>query len=421
MKVALPKGMKLSVPYNHRLDLLEALNPFSRYLAFLFLPFHPTASLSARAFTGRDSINLYELELIRVANWCQNAGVGLNLLANAPSWALDPEKVSDTLVGLRAEVSKLKVTFADLHAAREVKSLIPWLSVGVSCLADVQTPVGAMWWQQEVSATALTVSREINRAPRILKALAKSGMTLSVVAFDDCVPGCQARSRHFVPAGDGDKKNSLGRFVAACDPGSLAVRKSRPWLLAQKEILPGHLKYLQGIVPEIKISGRNMSTSEIMRRVGLYLEAESLTHPNGFYSEPDSAWQHIAACDRDCPNCNWCEDNLLFEKDVCEACVAHSAADSENKAGILLKNRKGLAIRIWLAIRDPNRPPACMAKGMGVYYKVSGDVEPSVIQDVIERVAGLLEEHSGDVTERVFLDSMSGMDFPGDFRFLGNS
>lgn len=399
--------MKLSVPYNHQADLLDALEDISEHLAYLFLPFHPAASLSARAFTGQDSFDDYASELRQIARWCEQNGLGMNLLANAPAWAVDAEKVARTIVDLTEQVSRLKTTFADLRAARATKRLLPWMEVGVSCLADVQTPIQAMWWQQEAGATGLAVSREINRRPGMIEALAKTGMSLSLVAFDDCVPGCQVGSRHFVPPAAGDDGQCLGKFLAACDPANVQVRKARPWLLAQKEILPGHLKHLQGIVDEIKISGRNMSTAEIMRRIELYLQAESLTHPNGLYSEPPSAWQHIAACDRNCTDCQWCEQNLVWS--------GQAESRDENRFGFILEGPHDAALQIWIAPEDPNKPPMYAVEGLGIYFKEPKSMAQSLVEALLGLVAKELERSCAKFSGEVFLDSLREAELPGGF------
>ncbi len=398
--------MKLSVPYNHKTDLLDALSAVSAHLAYLFLPFHPETSLSARAFKGQESAEEYASELRSLAEWCEQNGLGMNLLANAPAWAVDTEKVARTVDDLRNHVSKLKTTFADMRAARATKQLLPWMEVGVSCLADVQTPIEAMWWRQEAGATHLAVSREINRRPEMIKALAKTGMSLSLVAFDDCVPGCQAKSRHFIPPSAGDRYESLGRFVAACDPANVQVRKSRPWLLAQKEILPGHLKHLKGMVNEIKISGRNMNTAQIMRRIELYLQAESLTHPNGFYSEPPEAWKHIATCDRNCPECQWCEENLIW------ADHAEETRD-ENRTSFELDVPRGGSIKIWIEPVDPNRPPMYTVDGLGVYFRELGSMDPKVLEAILEFVAKELGRSGTKISGEDFWESLRKAELPG--------
>jgi hypothetical protein len=420
LSVALPAGMKLSVPYNHQTDLLEALEEISGYLAYLFLPFHPDTSLSGRAYSGSQTGRGYASELNRVAKWCARTGTGMNLVANAPAWAVDHQKVASTAARLRDKVERLKVTFADLLAARETRRLAPWLEIGVSCLADVQTPVQAMWWREQVGATHLTVSREINRKPDRLSALKDCGMILSVVSFDDCVPGCQVRGRHFIPKKVGSKnKGSLGTFVAACDPGNIDVRLNRPWLLAQKEILPGHLQHLDGIIPEIKVSGRDMDTMEVIRRIGLYLEANSLSHPNGYYSEPLYAWQHLAKCARNCPDCQWCAENILSGSDSAGSAIrsAMKCSSEEAQASVTLTGPDGAAIRLWIEPENPSRPPLCSVAGLGIYFRVLKSVELETAETLVRYVANLLRKSKKEIDQQELLAAVTRFSLPGGFHF----
>lgn len=402
---ALFERMKLSVPFNHDLGLLRALEPVSELLSCLFLPFHPSMSLSARSYAGPETIEQWTLELSQLVAWCEETGLGVNLLANAPAWAIDVPKLVPVLEDLKDLAEIVRVTFSDLPAARKLRRILPWVTIGVSCLADVRTPVQAMWWKKEVLATHLTISREINRRPQAIEALSKSGMTLGMVAFDDCVPGCQARSRHFVPPSKADDCSDLGTFVPSCDPASVRLRREKPWLLARKEILPGHLEYLQGMVSEIKISGRNMSTDEIMRRVHLYLEARSLIHPNGLYSEPPSAWDHLASCDGNCSECTWCEHNLSF------ASYKHNAGERQISPGqqhseVLLDDGRDNKIRIWLDSVDPNRPPVLTLGALGLYYSCIGDIKPSLIDPLLQQVGAMLKKHAGDIASEDFRKSL---------------
>jgi hypothetical protein len=379
--------MKLSVPYNHKPALLDALREIADRLAYIYLPFHPDVALSARIFSGATSIRGYSAELRRVAGFCTETGIGMNLVANAPAWAVDAAAVVRTAKRIQDQVPRLKVTFADLLAAREVHRQAPGIEIAVSCLADVQTPVQALWWREQAGAQHLTVSRAVNRQPDRLKALAGTGLNLSMVAFDECVPGCQVLGRHFQPAAG---KGRLGTFVGACDPGNIEVRLKRPWLLAQKEVLPGHLRHLEGIIPEVKVSGRDQDTGEVLRRVRLYLEAESLTHPNGYYTEPPEAWAYLAKCDRNCPDCTWCREHLQLHSDAERTARSSATQRADWKASFVTPG--GGRVQLWIQPVQSDRPPLRTVGGRGIYYTSRGAVGENEIESLVDHVAGLLEK-----------------------------
>lgn len=378
--------MKLSVPYNQQPDLLDALEPLAPHISFLYLPFHPAVALSARTFTGTRDAQRYARDLDAVARWCARADLGMNLVANAPHWAVDAKGVARELERLRGLVAPLKVTFADLLAARAVRKLAPWVELSVSCLADVQTPVQALMWKEQAGATHLVVSREVNRRPDKLAALARTGMTLGVVSFDDCVPGCQARSCHFRPAPKG------AAFSGKCDPGSSAIRRSQPWKLAQKELLPAHLRRLEGVIGEVKIAGRDVSTHEVLRRAMLYLEGRSLEHPNGYYREPASAWKKIASCDRECARCGWCEENLDWAP-LTEG--GGEGARPRPAHEVRVPTPEGGSVRLWLEPVGERQPLRAVA-GWGICY-ASGDAAQPVVDALVARVARALERSGAPI------------------------
>jgi hypothetical protein len=408
LKIGLPARMKLSVPYNHKPDLLDALEGVADRVAWLYLPFHPDVSLSARAFKGAKTARGYTAELKRVAKRLEPLGIGMNLVANAPHWAINTKAVVSAATGLRENISGLRVTFADLVAAKDFSLQCDRLEIAVSCLADVQRPVQAMWWREQAYATHLTVSREINRRPGAIEALGKFGMTLGVVAFDDCVPGCQHKLRHF-PAAD--------RFEAGCDPENVLVRVMRPWLLAQKEILPGHLKRLPPAVIEIKVSGRDASTDEIIRRVGLYLEAKSFSHPNGYYAEPASAWEYLARCDRNCPACDWCNDHIK-RLEVSSERLPRATADRPPEWSATFRTKAGARVRLWIEPARTDRIPPRVVSGRGIYYGIMGDVNPALAEELIRLVAGLMESWKGKFNPVRLQAALESGELPGSLELV---
>jgi len=85
-------------------------------------------------------------------------------------------------------------------------------------------------------------------------------------------------------------------------------KRSHYWILAQKEILPFHLPRLDGMVDQVKITGRCASTHIIYETMNQY--GQMLSNANAFYREPPEAWDRIAQCDRVCELCGWCEQHI---------------------------------------------------------------------------------------------------------------
>ncbi len=411
VRVGLPVGLRLAAPYNHDPALLEALASVVGPVASVYLPVHPTAAASGRAFRGAPSPAAYATELRRVARRCRELGLAVTLLANAPGWAVDPRAVARTAAMLRDEVDGLRLTLADLSAARRVRELLPWIELGVSTLADVRSPVEARWWREQAGAGYLTVSREVNRRPEALARLAATGLRLGVVAYDDCVPGCPFRLHHVGAARARD-----GRRGWTTSPRCLAadLRRARPWLLAQKEILPGHLGHLAGTVVEVKVAGREQPTAEVLRRVRLYLEARSLDHPSDLYAEPPEGWAKLAACDRVCERCGWCAKHL---RPLAPVSAGRDDAGREREARgsvVELVGPHGARLRLLLGDVHPDRPPLRVVAGRGLYYQLEGRVDDGVVEAVLGCLADRLSAAGG--VDRSGLVAAAEGPLPGGFR-----
>jgi hypothetical protein len=116
----------------------------------------------------------------------------------------------------------------------------------------------------------------------------------------------------------------LSHAAFCCSPPSYAqnegcfvrdyVRK-RPWLIAQKDIVPATLPLYSGLVDQAKPDGRTLSLAAVERKAALYQAAESLEHPASIYAEPPEAFERMTTCDRRCDACGWCERSFDWRWD----------------------------------------------------------------------------------------------------------
>jgi collagenase-like PrtC family protease len=131
---------------------------------------------------------------------------------------------------------------------------------------------------------------------------------------DWCLPNCPNEYAHTNQLTALDEFN-LSRDdtesvdLNPCRPCMLDVRRDYYWLAAQKEVLPGSLRHLEGIVDLVKLQGRNWITEDIAQAVESYAEMKSLSNP--YFAEPPEAWDQITSCDRVCERCGWCEENIV--------------------------------------------------------------------------------------------------------------
>jgi ferredoxin len=290
--------MSLSVPWNHDPALLAALEPALPWISSLFLPFHPSLAGSARPWRGPEPA-AYEREVAGLAEWAHRHGKSLVFAANVPGARINPAAMAEQLHRLAAGGLGLRLTLADAWAAAQMRRCLdPRVVIGASTLANIALPGQARPWIEEVGCRHITVAREINRRPREIQAIRDLGVSIGVVLCDECVPWCPFLSFHHCPEPGGQE--------GGCSPGSLAALRRRPWLLCLKELLPGHLRQLEGLVEEAKIPGRDYPTHRIVRLVRLYLRGQSLEHPSGYYEEPPELAERLASCDRLCERCGDC-------------------------------------------------------------------------------------------------------------------
>jgi hypothetical protein len=158
------------------------------------------------------------------------------------------------------------------------------------------------------------VDRSVNKRPEVLEAFRRMGFGLRLVANDWCLPDCPSEYAHTNQLVALDEFN-LSRPGAPeldtnpCRPCMLSLRKEYYWMAAQKEVQPGNLRHLEGLVDLVKLQGRNWITEDIARAVEAYGEMETLS--NFYYTEPEEAWERITTCDRVCEECGWCEENIV--------------------------------------------------------------------------------------------------------------
>ncbi len=402
----MPKSMAFSVPWNHDRSLLERLEPFAYRMENIYMPFHPSIGGASRVWRGPEAAGSYGEEVDRVAAWTAARDIGLVLVANVPGLSVQGDAMVEEVQRVAQNTARLRLTFVDAAAAARLKGrLLPHADIGVSVLANVMTAVQALYWKEVAGASFVTVAREINRRPAPLADIKSLGMKTGVVTCDECIPFCPFYSHHLDPEG------VKGFIVGRCSPESVGVLADRPWVIAQKEVLPGHLKHLDGLVDEVKIPGRDQPTDKLIGLVEAYLEATSLTHPAGYYEEPPELWDVLAGCDRRCHACRVCAETIRLHKDGDQTRetklgtrdvrpegapppVESSAPPGSPGAPWRFVDPEGRRAEIWLepvgdhhALREVN--------GFAVYYRCPAGEVPEVAALVVA-VGDALEAGEGE-------------------------
>lgn len=291
---------------------------------------------------------------------------------------------------------RVRVVFSDLPVAERAAPLLEGVEIGVSCLAEVRTPLQAELWRRSARASIVSVARAINRNLPALKAIKGTGLGVSIVLSDLCLLECPWHIHHFKGEVFGEGGHQCVQSMNyACHPSAMAIRSRFPYLLAPKEPLPGHMRYYAGLDAEMKLPGRSHETDDIIRVFDLYWEATSLHHPFLPYSEPEEAWDRLVACDRDCTHCDYCATH--FKMDEAQAAPVVAAAPksatssvSEQSLRWVFERSDGASAVLRCAPPSAHRSVR-MVGGYDVGYNESTGATTQELLALVHAVADLLE------------------------------
>lgn len=301
-----PHGIPLALPYNHDPAWPDWIIDHAQGVSEVYLPIHIRYGPTARPWAGPADLHAYHQELRPLARALERVEVRANLVINLPVWTGGRDGIPSE-VGRMVQLfgPRMSVTLTDFPLARELRAAFPSLPLSVSSGAQIATARQARYWVDGVGVDSIVVSREINRRPQAI-ALVKAqgrgpgGLGIKVVLDDACLPECPSLVSHMALMGQCDHAAGRGACMMS------AERIDRPWLVAQKDLVPALLHRYVGLVDVAKVEGRARSLAEIARKRALYLEGESWEHPQGHYIEPPQAQAWIEACDRICEDCGWC-------------------------------------------------------------------------------------------------------------------
>ena len=300
-------GMTLSLPYNFADDYINSvLLPYADITSEVYLAVFWAISPSARNWMGAGTHREYLRKIDGLYKVAQGHGIRLNFVANV---AMDPRQarlIVDEAVFLHERYPDSSFTLRSLEVAVALKHEAPDVQVSPSTLAFIDSPVKAMYWKLAVNPDVLTVAREVNRRPAVLRQFKDMGFKVKLIPEDTCIPYCPVMHEHDMSIALRDQLNQASTVpiplrAGECRPFAMRI-KADPryfWLVATKDVLPGHLKHLKGLVDILKIEGRQAGSDVIRQKVE-------------YYEEPEDAWERIATCDRDCFRCKWCAENIRF-------------------------------------------------------------------------------------------------------------
>lgn len=308
-------SFKLSLPYNNEIDFIQKIvTPCRRYTREVYLPMHVSVCGSGRPWMRTDSRKAYYDTVEGLYEELRKRDIVLSIVGNNIEDESVWHRVVNEVLYLGERFPGSNFVLSSLHVAAHVHRMQPELELAPSTFCDVDSPAAARYWMELAGTRTVTVSRKINRCPESIRRIRGMGLKIRMVLNDDCIPSCPFVAFHRTCLAIGDRVRGITDKVDIdplwrCQPMALRIKKERRWLLAQSNVLPGHLVHLNGLIDLAKIAGRDRTTDQLLHHIEAYVKMKSLEHSIG-YREPPEAWEKIAACDRVCEACGWCEENI---------------------------------------------------------------------------------------------------------------
>lgn len=341
-------GMRLHVPYNNDVALIEAIIPYAASIVSLYLPCNHTVLGSGR-YEGRSTNrgwDSYDVEVKEIARLLAPHGISVNMLLNSIHVSSD---ILNNFQGSRlyrylkeyAESGVEWLTVANIQLAMLLRRHFPSFKLDVSVLGLVDTVARAQYWHELVHPDMFCVDLDCSRDLKLIEQISRAtGMPVKVLVLDFCLPDCPYKPWHYI-------HNALKEDNAfSC----WEIRANRPWYYYRgRSVPPYYLHRYAGLIHDIKIVERNSDTSDILRNIRHYVEdsdSKYILPRGGIVQEGDSVpsimsgfdklyvtlnskhplfmplqehlFERTAICDRNCGACRFCYEAWKEEWQVRE-------------------------------------------------------------------------------------------------------
>ncbi len=335
LKTIADLGMKIRVPYNHDLTLIDQVIEYKDYIDSIYLAPSSSALLTSGAGTLLPTVPDYD-EIVRdIIRRLKRHNIDVYMLLNAYYITQDilMDFKGSTLYTYLRKMDRYglqHVTVADILLAQRIRTYFPDWKIEASVNAKIDSVTKARYWKECVGVDSITVLLDINKKPLLIKAIKEAvRVPITMIAHEICVPDCPYEIQHclsplFYKGGSEPIFFDCGMMM-----------RNKPWLAYQGPIIvPYNLRYYKGIVEIVKLAGRRYTTEHIVNTIRHYaLNINSLAyfynhgiparkgealhpylqqfifndikHPY-LYEEPKSVFKKTAFCNRDCAKCDWC-------------------------------------------------------------------------------------------------------------------
>ncbi|MFA5879482.1 MAG: U32 family peptidase [Candidatus Margulisiibacteriota bacterium] len=348
-------SLKIAVPYNHDLKILDVIEKYKDHLYTLYLPVPPRLMFSGDVTQKINWQNYEENEIFYLQEVLAGWQMDLSLLLNITT-CYDLELYHNFLKSeLYQYIKKVlekginRFVIADISLARLIKENFKEVKIEVSLNAFINSIKKAIHWVDFVDPDTICVAEDMNKDLGFIHDLKKAtGKKIKILVNSRCQPDCPNGISH---------ANLLSQGIGVSPYPCGLVCSRKPWFWYRgNAITPYNLRYYTEFVDYIKFLGRNQPTYAIERDLRLYVDhcnSRAFSLNNGIINErykhyddlarfiirkiphpylkeePPDVFGKVTKCKNNCQICNWCFDRWKKDWQIKD--------DIDPKKGIIYK------------------------------------------------------------------------------------
>ena len=308
-----PSVFRFTVPYRDDPDFLDVLEPVRDYVARVYLPMPPRFMGSGRPWSGTDPAT-WEAKLPDLVRTMKDRGFEPELVCNAlmPDGSMVPEGLD--YIARLVDRGLPTITIAFLPFAKQVRARFPELEIKASTIAFIHDTPRLERWIQEAGIQSCVPDRSVTKDLPALRRLKASGVSLSLVMDDVCLPSCPQQFQHYMlfsqMGGSAPADVCAGLDVVDAHCGH--YDRPRSWQMYQYYVVPADLHHYAGLLDHLKLSrGNTKDAAHLVREIRHYMDTRNRTHFYLGYYEPPEGWERVTSCDRICRKCYWCREAFV--------------------------------------------------------------------------------------------------------------
>lgn len=313
---------KLSVGFNGDLDLLEKIyEDKENKIGTLY-----TGGYLKEVTSGRYQHSKSEQELKRIVEAVHDKNSRLAITLNSPcnipplsekQWWENAKNYLKHLESIGVDTAIIAHPFI-MSLAKENTNL----SVAASIICDVNTPRGALYYE-DMGADVIVPSSSINYDLKQLKKIKDNlkKAKLALLVNEACLGNCPWRRFHQNALSHADRKGYDLDYAMSC---TNLYRKNPYMMLTNNVVRPEDLKEYEGISDMFKLVGRTTDEETLLKMIHAYSTesyhgnlveivdkgfSEFINLPN---NQLDSLFVQKSSCIKNCQNCSKCK--TLYRK-----------------------------------------------------------------------------------------------------------